>query len=766
MIELKDFQRKASEEIAEKLNKYLENPLGGRNKNSIHPFYQNLSAITGAGKTVILADAAETIRAYLTTEPVVLWISKGKVVVSQTISNLSNKYSNLIPNFEVMPLLDCMEKDLLDERALLLVATVGKFNQRDKEEGDRRIFQTGLDNANESLWELIKQRVSSDGKKRDLIIIYDEVHNLSDQQTSLLLELEPTALISASATSKIPQNLSYEIMRLKKEKQYSDRDLVTSVSNADVVESKLIKKNIEVGGYLSDMEIAIDEMLDDLKDTKLVAKDLDIDINFKAIYVCDTNMLSKTNEHDNTSVPFSDRKARPIKIWNYLVNQKGISPENIAVYCNLKFIKEFPPPSNFNLFNGGDNDYNDFTQGDFQHIIFNKSLQEGWDDPECYFAYIDKDMGSTTQVTQVIGRVLRQPGGIRYSDERLNTASFYIKTDEKNVFGEIVEEINTTLMVDVPDVNLIVRQSEGAGTIRSNLSPKEERSLPDMPIISDDAKKEIDKIMGSLIDYRSDVLNTVGVGRSYKVKSEIGSGVSGIIREDELTRSNEVTARWVLKRELDKYAKRASALCDISDPKLDAKVDYSSNAAKNIRETAVKIADAYYEHSYVVANSDDCEKVGNIKVDKAKLIRFDNALFEGFSSLNDFEKKFAVQLDKNALVWMKNPDTGFFEIPLLDKESSKNFNPDFIIWKNKELILVDTKGNHLLETDKRRKLFDINDICGGIKINVRLLSEGQVDEHLNIKNKDGYTVWALKHGKPFPYNFDTLEDACEHIIKN
>jgi hypothetical protein len=33
-----------------------------------------------------------------------------------------------------------------------------------------------------------------------------------------------------------------------------------------------------------------------------------------------------------------------------------------------------------------------FSAGNYKHIIFNLSLQEGWDDPACAFAYIDKSM--------------------------------------------------------------------------------------------------------------------------------------------------------------------------------------------------------------------------------------------------------------------------------------------------------------------------------------------------------------------------------------
>ena len=74
---------------------------------------------------------------------------------------------------------------------------------------------------------------------------------------------------------------------------------------------------------------------------------------------------------------------------------------------------------------GGDSDYDNFVAGNYRHIIFNLGLQEGWDDPECCFAYIDKDMGSPDQVTQIIGRVLRQPGAEHYPAMILNTAHFY-----------------------------------------------------------------------------------------------------------------------------------------------------------------------------------------------------------------------------------------------------------------------------------------------------------------------------------------------------
>src|SRR5262249_9460413 len=149
------------------------------------PFYQNLSSITGSGKTVILSDAVEQIRTQLSVEPIVLWLSKGRIVVWQTLANLTvGKYSSLVGEFDIKPLLECSPEDVEDSRrGLLLVATVGRFNQRDMQEGDRRIFRVRLDVAEQSLWDLLTHRLDRRGRRRPLIIVYDEGHNLTDQQT-------------------------------------------------------------------------------------------------------------------------------------------------------------------------------------------------------------------------------------------------------------------------------------------------------------------------------------------------------------------------------------------------------------------------------------------------------------------------------------------------------------------------------------------------------------------------------------------------------
>jgi type III restriction enzyme len=46
-----------------------------------------------------------------------------------------------------------------------------------------------------------------------MLIVYNEGHNLSEQQTELLSELEPDAYLLASATLKLPSNLQKSVIQ-------------------------------------------------------------------------------------------------------------------------------------------------------------------------------------------------------------------------------------------------------------------------------------------------------------------------------------------------------------------------------------------------------------------------------------------------------------------------------------------------------------------------------------------------------------------------
>lgn len=766
-MELLPFQIEASTQIAERFQEYMRDPLKVRG-SKIVPFYQNLSAITGSGKTLILADAIEQIRSRLPVEPIVLWLSKGRVVVWQTYTNLSTgKYTDLIGGYTVKPLLDCKPSDVEDSsHGLVLVATVAKFNQKDKE--DRKIFRVGLDVADQSLWQMLKTRKHSSGVRRPLIVVYDEGHNLSNQQTDLLFELEPEALIAASATMRIPEKLIPIVDRLRNDLGWTDNDMVTSVASAKVVDSGLVKKHIMLGGYLTPMELAINEMLAEMRAAEDAAKSLGLSFKPKAIYVSNTNTVDGSTVADDVVRPFTERQARPILVWRHLVERCGINPAEIAVYCDLKIDGRAPAPEGFNLYSGGDSDYDRFISGQYRHILFNLGLQEGWDDPDCCFAYVDKEMGSPDQVTQIVGRVLRQPGAQHYTSGVLNTAHFYIRTDEKGVFESILGDVRKKLVSTSPEIALSVRRSGKSGE-RPSLPPLKERSVPTVSIYSAAAKVKIEKIVNDIMDFSADPINTVGKGGRMQVLQTIGSGEEAIEEWIEVEHSNKVTARWIFLREIQKRHAKAARLCDIEHPKFDALIEYYSHAADHIRDASGKIVDAYIDLSVMVQNAlDHPYVVDHVSIDESKLQRFKYALHEGYSDLNNLEREFAEAIDKTKRVWCRNPVHGGFSIPLLDKGKTKSFCPDFLVWTNGHVIAIDTKGEHLIFEDSHRKLFDIEKVEDGTELVVRLVTEGKWDVRTMTRDggSTGYSVWSLKHGKPHALHCRTAVDAVQACIEH
>lgn len=291
MISLLPFQIDASTTIAERYRSFITDT-GRPTKRGFGPlpFYQSLQALTGSGKTPILADSVSQMRTVHPVEPIVLWISKAKVVVEQTLANFvdGGKYHHLIDRFSAIALPEGTPSHVEDaSEGLILLGTVGTFNS--KERGDRRIFDVQEDKGGLSLWDSLIRRQTDGGVKRPLIIVYDEGHNLTDQQTDLLLELRPEAMVVATATPRLSGSLS-EFIEILYLNGYTAEQLRTSIPSTAVVEAELVKRRIELGGYVTAEEVAIAALLDDHKMLNEVAKSLNVPFVPKCIYVCKTNI--------------------------------------------------------------------------------------------------------------------------------------------------------------------------------------------------------------------------------------------------------------------------------------------------------------------------------------------------------------------------------------------------------------------------------------------------------------------------------------------
>lgn len=781
-LDLLPYQTRAADQIAKRfqlLTSDKRRPMEYANWPT--PYYQALAAITGSGKTAILADAMSQIRSVMVAEPIVLWISKAKAVVDQTYANFETggKYENLIDDFLISYLSDLTSEVIRDDsQPLVAITTVGTFNQKDKGDGSLRVHKKEEDSNDDPLWQILTDRHAVSGKRRPLIIVYDEAQNLADQQVDLLLELEPDAILVASATLKTPGRLGRIVDRLK-EAGWSDeatedlgdettRGLVTAVRSLDAVEAGLVKRQIILGGYSTEMETALADMITEFRATTVKAADLQAGFVPKAIYVSRTNVSQEDGTTDNPNRPFNQRKAPPVLIWRYLTEVANVDPSEIAVYCDLKINrKDHPPPNGFNLFSGGEDDFTAFSAGNFRHIIFNQSLQEGWDDPECCFAYIDKSMGSSIQVEQVIGRVLRQPGARHYPDPDLNTANFFIRLDDKQEFQKTLKAVQIKLAAEMPEVK-IEGFSEARDRRRARLEPKEVLTIPEIHIDADAAVGPLQEVVDNIHDYTNDSTNVHGPGERSWIKQAIGDGSQGVVVTEAREHSNRVIARWLIRRSMQALFPEAVKTVDWADPRFEVRIEVTSRAANHLRQEAERLVDVYLANADLAFEDSNLYTVASVITKPDQIERFENAGHEGYSDFsNNLELEFAQTIDRTGHRWVRNPANGGYSIPLLEKGSSRRFFPDFIVWKDGLIFAIDPKGKHLAREDLTRKLLSIRDENDKQRVLVRMVTEGRWNhDTLKPTGKGGFSVWRMnKAGQIRCTHHVNIDQAIEKALE-
>lgn len=769
MLDLFQFQETAAGNIAAKVSEYLDAPAQATVNRKLHtaPFFHALSSLTGSGKTVMLAEAVSQIAETMPVKPVIMWMSKGKVVVSQTFENLSpgGKYHHLLDGMAV-DALGNYSPDVVEEsdRALLYFATVGTFNQKDKESGTLLVYKSEVDTMESSVWDAINLRLDADGNRRPLVIVYDEAQNLSEQQTLLLMELEPDGFLLASATMKVPARIGQEIAMIRTA-GYHDDYLVTQVDTAQVVAEHLVKDTISLQGYNTPMQEAISEMYAELQEAVAEAATLDLPFTPKAIYVSQTNVVADNpNQTDSHKQPFAQRQAPPILIWRHLVETLGADPTTVAVYADLKTDKDHPLPDDFILFTGKDKDYDEFTNGNYQHIIFNQTLQEGWDDPAVYFAYIDKSMSSKVQVTQVIGRVLRQPEATHYPAERLNAAHFFVRVDKNAVFNDTIDEVRSELESGPGGLQILV--TNPGKEKPQDYEPKVDKSVPMTALDPSAASTRINEIFADFTDYRADSTNTRGTGsrRILKRKFVEDPKTSSDTKWEEYEHSSEASARWIFCQEVQRQYKAALGVVNLTEPKLDAVVGVGSPAHKAVIRLAKDVIDAYVQNVRLIQRRSNPYKVGAALARPDEVIEFANAIHAGYAGLNSLERPFADELDKTGLTWCRNPARTGYGIPLVSVGPTDNFYPDFLVWTDKRVVCVDTKGEHLIRETAARKLVSIEYFGAGRRLDVQFVSKGKHDNDLTQSDKDGYTYWGLRpDGTINAAAFDELGALVERL---
>jgi type III restriction enzyme len=154
----------------------------------------------------------------------------------------------------------------------------------------------------------------------------------------------------------------------------------------------------------------------------------------------------------------------------------------------------------------------------------------------------------------------------------------------------------------------------------------------------------------------------------------------------------------------------------------------------------------------VIQNDDDPPyAVGPIAVDPATADDFTYALHGRYSGLNDLELPIARAIDRTQRVWCRNPDSSGYYIPLLDRGATGVFYPDFLVWLDRTVVAIETKGKHLFSDDARRKLFDIGSTGERSRLQLRMITKGgtktgPTGQPVPDETKAGYTMWRWQNG--------------------
>ncbi|MBE3554051.1 MAG: DEAD/DEAH box helicase family protein [Thermicanus sp.] len=433
--DLKPFQTRAAAELSAMVLEYGSGRFKHRYDSDtgvVLPFVCRLKAITGAGKTPILAVTASRLKT-----GIVLWTTPRGAVVSQTYDNLKpgGKYADLLPEgTSILMLPEMSEADWMSvlnatHGLSILLATVASFNQ----DGNMlRVHRKGS-GGTPSRWEMLgnyNEGVMS--RHRSLYVFYDEGHGATQEQFQRLAQLNPRAFVIASA-SPFPPDLAYLLPgKVYEEKAKSLEERTVTVPTKQVVEIGLLKQRL----YFTVCHTSQDSALKEAE-TKYLELKVKLERLGLAPIAC---FIVNSTE-------------RAIDIWEGLL-KLGVSKEKIAVHVNGAKEEVYRRYGTYlgvrDTYSGkkhSDRSPEALRRGGYTHIIWNLTLREGWDEPLAYVAYIDGKGRSETDITQKIGRFLRQPNAEPFDDPDLNAAYFYFNVQDAE-FAALIKRTQEELELE------------------------------------------------------------------------------------------------------------------------------------------------------------------------------------------------------------------------------------------------------------------------------------------------------------------------------
>jgi type III restriction enzyme len=396
MINLKNYQDEAVNDLSQKLYKLLKRP--GARQNLI------FKAPTGSGKTVMMASLLNKFCEELPEryelekrKAAFIWIAPNKLYI-QSYNALKGYFAEMR---SIKPIFfeDVTDNELQPNEVLFV-----NWESINKEKNT----MIRENETNKNLYSFINKAKLND---TEIIVIIDEEHMFANTKTAkraneVLQKIYPKVEIRVSATPT------------------TNSDYRTLVERQDVIAEEMIKEGIILNPALDTIvqqgrsleEILLEQALAKREELRQAYESLGVKINPLLLI-----QLPNDTSDNNTA---DDEKYIDVVLQNLEVKYNiTINNNKLAVWLSGRKdnVADIEKPDNM-----------------VEVLLFKQAIALGWDCPRAGVLLIFRELKSTTFTIQTVGRILRMPEQKHYPNPLLNQGYVFTNLSKNQI--EIVKD--------------------------------------------------------------------------------------------------------------------------------------------------------------------------------------------------------------------------------------------------------------------------------------------------------------------------------------
>jgi type III restriction enzyme len=235
-------------------------------------------------------------------------------------------------------------------------------------------------------------------------IIIDEIHKVfSNNARKTIDSLNPEFILGLTATPKVEMNI------------------LVNITGLELKEEEMVKLDLHILPPVSKQENDWKAMVKEIKEHRENLEKIAIQFNrTNGLYIRPTALIQ-------VEATGKDQRGRgrvhSLDVKDYLISLE-VNPDEIAIKTSSQNDIE---------------DVNLFSQGcPIRFIITKEALREGWDFSFAYILGIIPNVNSNTGVTQLVGRILRQPFAKKTNVKELDESYvYYTKGDTREILDKV-----------------------------------------------------------------------------------------------------------------------------------------------------------------------------------------------------------------------------------------------------------------------------------------------------------------------------------------